>query len=646
MLATTLPRAAPFFASVAVAGWHLFAPPLREIETEIAATRARLTALPEPPALQTLERAGFHSGIARARDSVRWVQVDLGLERALDSVVVVPAFSAGVPGYGFPRRYRIDASNDAAFGESTTLLDRTGADVAESSLPIHAPAGGVTARYVRFTATQLVEQPRLPGGYICCLGEMLVFSGGRNVALRRTVTAPSKVETLPTWSAQYLVDGWSALGLPIQPGPLLGNGWHSAIATAPDAAKRVQVDLGASRELQEIRLIPARPPDFPDRLGFGFPPRFRVEVAEDATFAAPRVVFDATDADFPNPGDNPVAIPLEAVKARCIRVTATRLWERTQDFVFALAELQAFSGGENVAAGAAVSDLDQVIAHRWSRAALVDGRTSTGVLLDEATWLRQLADRTTHEQTLADLEARRLAAIAIAQRRAAWSGVAVLAALGLVAIASVRRSRLRRQQEVEALRERISRDLHDEIGSHLGSIRLMSELALRESAPTDARETVAEIHRLAGEAAESMRGIVWLVRAGEAPPLSSLVEALRQSAAVLLKGLDWELTVTGGDDATRAPLDFHRHVFLLFREAAHNLARHAGATRARIEVEWTTAQFQLRITDDGRGFDTAAPSHGSGLANLRHRASALHGTLDIQSAPGEGTRVNFAAPLP
>ncbi|NBV35171.1 MAG: hypothetical protein EBR81_15610, partial [Proteobacteria bacterium] len=165
---------------------------------------------------------------------------------------------------------------------------------------------------------------------------------------------------------------------------------------------------------------------------------------------------------------------------------------------------------------------------------------------------------------------------------------------------------------------------------------LMSELALREGA---ASESLDEIHRLAREAAESMRGIVWLVREGDAPKLTSLVEAMRQSAAALLKGIDTHFQVTTRDDATTASLTFHRQVFLLFREAVHNIAKHANTTKVEIEVSWQSSRFHLRIEDNGRGFDVAAVTAGNGLANLRHRAEVIGGELHVTSEPGKGTRI-------
>lgn len=632
------------FAPARADVWEWLNPELRSTRAEIAELQQRLQRLAPLPTLQSIEHAGFHSGIAGAQGSARWVQIDLGAKCPIESVIIVPAFSNGIVGYGFPLRFRIDVSDDAAFGESTTLLDATGEDRPASALPVFA-ASSVAARYVRFTATKLFEQPRLRGGYICCLGEMLVFSEGRNVALHRKVIAPSTAETLPTWSAKYLVDGWTALGLPIEGRELIRNGWHSAIARTADEVKWVQVDLGKSVELQEIRLIPARPPDFPDRLGFGFPRRFKIEASDRADFPEPRVVFDATNEDFPNPGDNPFAVSLADVSARFIRVTATRLWERTNDFVFALAELQAWSNGSNVALGAAVSDFDQTQSGRWSRAFLVDDRTSAGALLDEQSWLRELASRSELETQIAVVEGRETGARAIAIRRAAWAGAAVLIVFLGAGVGLAMRARRLRVRELEALRQQISRDLHDELGSHLGSIRLMSELALRETSDAPSRENLSEIHRLSGEAAESMRGIIWLVRAGESPRLTNLVEAIRQSAATLLKGLEWHVELESGATDARAPLEFHRHVFLIFREVAHNIARHSGATRVQSKISWQSGHFTLCVEDDGCGFDPSVASGGSGLANLRHRAATLHGTLEIVSRPGEGTSVKLAAPF-
>ena len=154
------------------------------------------------------------------------------------------------------------------------------------------------------------------------------------------------------------------------------NGYHSQIAATPDVVKWVQVDLGAEVAVAAVHLIPARPIDFPDTPGFGFPVRWRLEVSNDPEFRTSRLLVDHTQADQPNPGDVPVVVAAHGKRGRYVRMTATRLWKRLEDYCFALAELQVDVAGQNLAAGKPVTSLDTIEAGRWSRRHLVDGHDS------------------------------------------------------------------------------------------------------------------------------------------------------------------------------------------------------------------------------------------------------------------------------
>ncbi|MCC6231760.1 MAG: DUF1549 domain-containing protein [Verrucomicrobiales bacterium] len=155
-------------------------------------------------------------------------------------------------------------------------------------------------------------------------------------------------------------------------------GFHSGIATREDESRWVQVDLGESRPLSEITLLPCHDDFNGIGAGFGFPRRFRIEASDDPAFDGQvTLLADRTAADVPNPGLEPVALPFATVRARYVRVTATRLAPRQNDFIFALAELEARSqpGGTNVARGASVTSLDSVEApERWQRVNLTDGK--------------------------------------------------------------------------------------------------------------------------------------------------------------------------------------------------------------------------------------------------------------------------------
>lgn len=173
--------------------------------------------------------------------------------------------------------------------------------------------------------------------------------------------------------------------LPIEPDAgSLSLGYHSQIMPRDDATKWVQVDLGGSLPLEEIVLVPAHVVyGGHSGPGFGFPPRFKVEVSNDPMFAQATVVADETATDFPHPGDMPYRVELAGVSGRYIRLTAPRLWKRTGDWIFAISELLAFSGGRNVAAGATVTSLDSIEAPPgWAMKNLVDGFSSRERLMD------------------------------------------------------------------------------------------------------------------------------------------------------------------------------------------------------------------------------------------------------------------------
>ncbi|HSJ03804.1 MAG: discoidin domain-containing protein [Verrucomicrobium sp.] len=614
------------------------------LQEKAASLEEQISALPQLPAPQAHEHAGFHSGWAADADSVRWVQVDLGRELPLDSVVIIPAFLGGTTAYGFPARFRVDASNDPGFGESTALLDHTASDFRPAMAPVGIACDRLKARYVRFTATRLASG-KAPRMYFC-LGELLVFSDHAAVSARCEVTATRAVETAPTWSPRNLVDGVSALGLPVVPAARPTNGWHSAIQKDANHERWVQVDLGSEQPLEEVRFIPTHPADFPDRAGFGFPVWFRLEAANEENFLNPSIIYDASVVPFPNPGDNPVPFLARGIKARYVRMLATQLWERSNDFVISLSEMEVYAKGHNIAAGKKVTAYDDVLAPLWQREWLVDGMAASGRLMDWEQWLQKLSRRRELLDAKSDVQGELTIAGMVARKHALWWGMAFGVALLLLAVISWMRALRSRKLEIEALRQRIARDLHDEVGSHLGSISLASELALRES-PEDARATLDEIHRMARQAAESMRGIVWLVREGGEPTLERLVQALRESATTQLQGLAWELAVPDQPPRISASLDFHRHVFLFFKEAVNNVVRHARATAVHLAVEWSNERFQLSIRDDGRGFDAAAGSGGgSGLANMRHRAAALRGEMNVSStASSSGTIITLTAPL-
>ena len=173
-------------------------------------------------------------------------------------------------------------------------------------------------------------------------------------------------------------------------------GWHSLISPTQDVTKWVQVDLGKPVAIEQLVYVACHDNFNNIGAGFGFPVRFKVEASNEAdawtasrlaranpnapelagkAARAPMLLEDQTQADVVNPGVSPRSVAVGGKTARYIRITATKLAPRQNDFIFALAELQVLDkSGQNLALGAAVTSLDSIEAlPRWSRKNLTDG---------------------------------------------------------------------------------------------------------------------------------------------------------------------------------------------------------------------------------------------------------------------------------
>lgn len=602
--------------------------------------RAELATLLATPRNQQSSRIGFQAyrtNRAPGTFSV-WIEIELPEETELDAVVLVPVEAPHRdfpgPGYGFPRRFRVDVIGAESENTIASYADHPLPN--PGGLPVWIAANGARGRRVRVTMTE----PWTNDGqfFVYALGEIMAMRGNRNLAVGARVTGSEQFESLSIWGKANLTDGQSLLGAPLGAELSPSRGYHSAIVESADVTKWVQVDLGASTAIDEVRLIGASGRIFPGRPGFGFPVRFKVEAADAPDFSRPMMLADYTAADFPNPGSNPVVLPGRNARARHVRVTATKLWERAENFTFALAELQVYAGDRNVALGRTVSFLDAFESsgnRTWFPSFLTDGFSSEQQLVEWPGWLRALSRK---REALTELaEAEREAARLRDTAGEDLGQIVLLTGLGGTAglLGLMLRARRARHRAVERLRQRIASDLHDEIGSNLGSIALLSEMGLQREGGM-VRGDLEEIRRVARQTAESMRDIVELIQRPAASG-EEFVGKLREIAARMLAGLAW--TFAASPRLELPSLTAQRHLLLAFKEALHNIRKHASARHVAIDLSWHERRLNLRIVDDGVGFTPATAVDGHGLGNLRHRASALGGEARITSAPGAGTTV-------
>jgi signal transduction histidine kinase/ligand-binding sensor domain-containing protein len=229
-----------------------------------------------------------------------------------------------------------------------------------------------------------------------------------------------------------------------------------------------------------------------------------------------------------------------------------------------------------------------------------------------------------------------------------WWFYALAALIASGAVFAWSRYRIAQALKLQAVRNRIASDLHDEVGSSLSSITIGSQLA-RQLSSAENEQVKALLARIGETSSESLRSIsdiVWAIDPkndeGEA-----LVKRMRRIAQELLerKGTEVRFTVSGGVEELKLPMNARKELLLIFKEAAHNASKYAGARTVRIDLERANGTLTLRVADDGKGFDPALHPDGHGLGSMRRRAEALGSALELRSAPGQGTQMAIAVEL-
>jgi ligand-binding sensor domain-containing protein/signal transduction histidine kinase len=209
------------------------------------------------------------------------------------------------------------------------------------------------------------------------------------------------------------------------------------------------------------------------------------------------------------------------------------------------------------------------------------------------------------------------------------------------------RYRVARLLALANMRTRIATDLHDDMGANLTKIAILSEVAMHQLGDGEAQpgSPLSSIARIARESVAAMSDIVWAINP-QRDHLIDLVRRMRQHAEELFTLRDIELHFSALDVGRNLKLgvDVRRDLFLFFKEATNNAARHADCMRVEIELRAEGSWLSLQIIDDGVGFDTSIESEGQGLVSMRRRAQNLGGTLAVESQAAKGTKIKLRVP--
>ncbi len=208
--------------------------------------------------------------------------------------------------------------------------------------------------------------------------------------------------------------------------------------------------------------------------------------------------------------------------------------------------------------------------------------------------------------------------------------------------------RIKQRRDLKQIQLKLSADLHDTIGSGLTEISILSSLAPKEiySNPASAKSKLDLISERCNALIGSMSDIVWLINPKPAS-LHDLILRLRDIYSLLCDSLGISLKITNLDSLENITLNLNdrQNIYLIFKEAINNSIKYSGCKTISFSMDKDEKEFCFTLKDDGKGFDPALKSSGNGLLNMKDRAKALKGNLEILSSPATGTIIALTCNL-
>ena len=223
----------------------------------------------------------------------------------------------------------------------------------------------------------------------------------------------------------------------------------------------------------------------------------------------------------------------------------------------------------------------------------------------------------------------------------ALSGIILIVRLIYVSRLRKQRSLLEKQLAVQFERQRISAEMHDDIGAGLSGIRLLTEMTRGKVKDTAASSEVEKIYESVGDISAKMKEVIWSLNT-ENDELSSLISYIQRQARSWLEHYPCQLTITIPEKIPDLEIDgeSRRNIFLTVKEAVHNIIKHSGANKVNINIV-CDEQLIISVSDNGRGIGVEENT-GNGLKNMKHRIQQLSGNFFIQNS--EGVTLTFEIP--
>lgn len=213
------------------------------------------------------------------------------------------------------------------------------------------------------------------------------------------------------------------------------------------------------------------------------------------------------------------------------------------------------------------------------------------------------------------------------------------------------RLRLQKLLHIEKVRSRLARDLHDDMGSTLSTINILSNMALQQQTLDEAKSKayMSTISSSTSQMMEAMDDIVWSINPVN-DNIAKMVARMKETAGAILepKQIDYRFDLAPSVADVHLSMEARREIFLIFKEAINNTVKYAAATLVIFTFSRKGSSLLLTIEDNGVGFSIGTPGsavRGNGLKNMQKRAAMLKGQLSINSRAGKGTSLTLTMPI-
>ena len=212
---------------------------------------------------------------------------------------------------------------------------------------------------------------------------------------------------------------------------------------------------------------------------------------------------------------------------------------------------------------------------------------------------------------------------------------------------SIFKYRIAQVRKMYQLQQRISSDLHDDIGASLTSINILSKLSNQKNIDEAARRNYLEkIDTQTAEVTDALRDIVWSINPKN-NALDNITGKMKRYAAEVLeaKNIDYDFISPAEDATINLDIKRRQNIYFIFKEAINNIAKYSEAKHVIIKLSKEKSKLRLAISDDGKGFNPATVKQGNGLGNMQRRAAAINAAYNIMAAEGRGVKLLLELPL-